>query len=825
MQASALEDHRDADSYTRSCSQHLAKYENSDPEELECAIRDGKKAIELGSNDRYAFRNLATALGKQYDHQSGELKDLLEALGYLEQAIEKTSGRAERCEFLQEYATLRFWLYQRAGNLKDLDTAIKITKNAIAEKPSIGHLQNLGILLLASYSTSGRKEDLEEALENNQDALNLSSAALAWASFRNKFPFGTGLISTRKHQYAQCLQNMATSLREWFRHEQDFQNLWDALEYDSKAREIYPRDPVYAQNLALSYKALYDHTKDHQYLEKALKCSQEALHETADDHPRYRHCLHVWAVFLVARYKESQNQEDLKSARSAYNQSLKSNPWNDVYQTWSFNSAVNWEYFEGEKSDSSFKEAYVFALDLLPHILWIMDSFDVRQAACKNLDITNATSKAINVCIKHKDLGLAVQFAEKGLAVLFQYQWQLKNHAHKQGSTNVTEYSQNLPHIPQKPKEHMEKELRELLENCGQKNSKSFEDLQQVSENGPVVILNPPCHAIILCPQLKLVEVTLKIELKTLKDKKEMLEKLLHSCGRTRLQGVQESHTPMNIDIQKEFKSLLKWLWSFIVSPIYQKLESILFQKGGRLWWCPVGMFSGLPLHAAADDNLDKFIPSYTPSLGVLLHARNRLLSSTQKFCVVGVTHDELHHARKEVENIRAIVKDHQFIKFLDAKSTVEDVTAKLGECTWFHFAGHGSQDPYDAGRSFLQLYDGQFDLQTILKMSLPHSEFVFLAACHTAKGDQTLVNESLHLSGGFIAAGFRAAIGTMWTMDDEDGPEVARAVYSHLFKKAGTTTCPQVTDTAEALRNAVRQLRTQGVPYERWIPFVHIGV
>ncbi|KAF7334958.1 hypothetical protein MVEN_02245700 [Mycena venus] len=106
--------------------------------------------------------------------------------------------------------------------------------------------------------------------------------------------------------------------------------------------------------------------------------------------------------------------------------------------------------------------------------------------------------------------------------------------------------------------------------------------------------------------------------------------------------------------------------------------------------------------------------------------------------------------------------------------------------------------------------------------MSLPNAEFVFLAACQTAMGDSELVNESFHLGGGLIAAGFCAAIGTMWSIRDEDGPRVAELVYKHLFADGRQ---PRATDTAEALQLAVTVLRDEGLPYERWIPFIHMGV
>ncbi|KAJ7479447.1 CHAT domain-containing protein, partial [Mycena galericulata] len=149
-------------------------------------------------------------------------------------------------------------------------------------------------------------------------------------------------------------------------------------------------------------------------------------------------------------------------------------------------------------------------------------------------------------------------------------------------------------------------------------------------------------------------------------------------------------------------------------------------------------------------------------------------------------------------------------------------VKKQLNDCAYIHLACHGTQDLANPQKSCLQLYGGDLELGTILRMLLPNAEFVFLAACQTAKGDAELVNESFHLGGGFIAAGFQGAIATMWSMCDEDGPVVAETVYDHLF---GSGQRPQASDAAKALQIAVRKLRDAGVPYERWVPFIHLGI
>jgi CHAT domain-containing protein len=214
--------------------------------------------------------------------------------------------------------------------------------------------------------------------------------------------------------------------------------------------------------------------------------------------------------------------------------------------------------------------------------------------------------------------------------------------------------------------------------------------------------------------------------------------------------------------------------------------------------------------------------------LGFLLDAYAKTSSSTAKLGVVGVTHtglgrmNYLKGVREEVRKITSIIKEAQIECLEGERATVAAVKQQLQNCSWIHLACHGKQDLCEPTKSHLWLYEGILELETILRMPLAHAEFVFLAACQTAKGDSVLVNESFHLGGGFIAAGFRAAIGTLWSMNDEDGPLVAEAVYSHLFRDGRN---PQASEAAEALHLAVKELKKRKVPYERWIPFIHMGV
>jgi len=178
----------------------------------------------------------------------------------------------------------------------------------------------------------------------------------------------------------------------------------------------------------------------------------------------------------------------------------------------------------------------------------------------------------------------------------------------------------------------------------------------------------------------------------------------------------------------------------------------------------------------------------------------------------------------QEIEALTQTASKARVSAIMNADATFQNIIKVLPNASWLHLACHGKQgnarEPLTSG---LMLYDDtKLELATIINMSIPNASFVFLSACETAMGDVDMASESLHLAGGMIFAGFKAVIGTLWTIKDADGPEVAQAVYSHIFRDGGE---PNITDTAEALHIAVQHLRKRGISPHRWAPFIHIGV
>ena len=183
-----------------------------------------------------------------------------------------------------------------------------------------------------------------------------------------------------------------------------------------------------------------------------------------------------------------------------------------------------------------------------------------------------------------------------------------------------------------------------------------------------------------------------------------------------------------------------------------------------------------------------------------------------------------LKFVEEEMEELKNIAgADHCRIIHND-QATVPAVLEQLPRARWLHLACHGKQgNARNPLESSLVLYnDERLAMSKIISTSIPYAEFVFLSACQTAMGDSDLANESLHIAGAMVFAGFKAAIGTLWSISDKDGPEVTRAVYSHIFQPNAQ---PDVRKTAEALHLVIREMRESGTPAHRWVPFIHIGI
>jgi hypothetical protein len=307
---------------------------------------------------------------------------------------------------------------------------------------------------------------------------------------------------------------------------------------------------------------------------------------------------------------------------------------------------------------------------------------------------------------------------------------------------------------------------------------------------------------------------------------------------------------------------IMSWLWDTVCEPVLKDLrdhgdlpDDRLAESGSlpRLWWCPTGPLTGLPLHAAghyADSDgpclSQVAVSSYTPTVEALLRSRERAQASTgPQILAVGMpttpgfgdlqfadlpgVPEELACLAEAVPGaslrvLRSPTRDELIngtVTREETQPTADRVTRALPSFPWVHFACHGGQNLLDPSQGALYLTDGPLTVLQLAAGELPAAELAFLSACQTAVGGAQVPDETIHLAAALQFAGYRHIIATAWSISDNDAPQVASAVYTAL----AATGSLEASRAASAVHRAVAALRTDKPRRpDLWAPYLHIG-
>ena len=204
-----------------------------------------------------------------------------------------------------------------------------------------------------------------------------------------------------------------------------------------------------------------------------------------------------------------------------------------------------------------------------------------------------------------------------------------------------------------------------------------------------------------------------------------------------------------------------------------------------RIWWCPTGALTFLPIHAAGiysgngQDCLANYaVSSYTPTLTALLHAREhddrhpvvepgRVLVIAQPN-VAGLP--TLPMTCMEADVIESLLPQGSLLRLGNFHPenrgdnvTVQGVLDVLPWATVLHLACHGDQVQNDPLASGFDLMDGRLAVSQLMRLSLPRAQLAYLSACESAGADRELPDETLNLAATMLFMGFKSVIGTMW--------------------------------------------------------------
>ncbi|KAK0449913.1 hypothetical protein EV421DRAFT_1989731 [Armillaria borealis] len=311
---------------------------------------------------------------------------------------------------------------------------------------------------------------------------------------------------------------------------------------------------------------------------------------------------------------------------------------------------------------------------------------------------------------------------------------------------------------------------------------------------GMVVLLNVyggGCDAIVLgSNKRKLVVCPLEqMNKKLATSLQKHLRKTLQESGR-HSREIRASKACSSYDRQDGMSKVLSVLWTTVVKLLFDFLDlkphdSSSESDPPRLWWCPTGHLSFLPLHAAGlydtaehRTKVYKYVASsYTSTVSILADISNQLSEEFSGLLTVCQPHtpgqNPIPKTEDEVCSVVQVAVDSGLamdITSLDNDDVTPDaVLSDMAEHSWIHLAW----DPKEGC---------PLKLTEIAERANKKADFTFLSACQTAAGDVSLSEESVHLAAGMLMAGYRRVITTMWAVNDSDAPINAEMVYKHML-------------------------------------------
>jgi tetratricopeptide (TPR) repeat protein len=253
----------------------------------------------------------------------------------------------------------------------------------------------------------------------------------------------------------------------------------------------------------------------------------------------------------------------------------------------------------------------------------------------------------------------------------------------------------------------------------------------------------------------------------------------------------------------------LRNLHRALIEPLQDRL------RARKLVFVPHESLHHLPLHALFDGQqylLDRFAISYAPSASVYALCWNRPASANGPSLVLGVPDPRAPMILSEVHSVAAALPGSELL--VGDSATRQVLESRGSRCRFLHIATHGRFREDRPMFSAIRLGDGYLTLYDLDQLSLP-VDLATLSGCSTGRSVVAGGDELLGLVRGFLQAGARTLLLTLWDVHDRS----TALLMSSFYRRLATGY-----EKAEALRGAMRELRdTHPHPYF-WAPFVLIG-
>ncbi|NER35692.1 MAG: tetratricopeptide repeat protein [Oscillatoria sp. SIO1A7] len=178
----------------------------------------------------------------------------------------------------------------------------------------------------------------------------------------------------------------------------------------------------------------------------------------------------------------------------------------------------------------------------------------------------------------------------------------------------------------------------------------------------------------------------------------------------------------------------------------------------------------------------DRFRIRTVPSCQVLQFCQNRPPAIVSKYGTVEDATEDLPCARFEGERIARLYDIPASQRLQGRRQATVSNYQRLARQVQSLHSSHHAQSRWDNPlESKLIVGDGDITLGQLMTPGwrLPELEEVFLSCCETGLGFAPITDDILTLAAGFLCAGARSVVSTLWAVDD-----LAAAVFSLLYYK-----------------------------------------
>ena len=265
------------------------------------------------------------------------------------------------------------------------------------------------------------------------------------------------------------------------------------------------------------------------------------------------------------------------------------------------------------------------------------------------------------------------------------------------------------------------------------------------------------------------------------------------------------------------FANQLKARTDGYLTELYQRLLGPVVElTGGRsLIIVPAKGLNYVPIHALFDGDhymIETRNVSYAPSAAVWMNLSRRPATQPGKALLMAYADERIPLVDKEVTELAASLPGS--VKLVGRKATFSAFKENAGKFDLIHLACHGQFRPDNPMFSSVHLADGWVTVRDVVATPL-NARLVTLSACETGLSKVSAGEEILGLARGFLSAGARSLVLSLWTVNDAATTRLMKDLYSNLQRGLGVSASLRVAQNAFIQRGEH--------PYY-WSPFFVIG-